>query len=148
MATFLVDTNILVYGVDASEPSKRSRAQEVLDRLFDTGSGVLSVQVLGEYLTSTARLPAVPFTAFQAAASALDWGTSWPVLDLTLATFRKAAQGMADHQLSYWDALLWATAKLNEVPNILTEDLQDGQLIEGVRILNPLLPSFDLARLG
>jgi predicted nucleic acid-binding protein len=49
--------------------------------------------------------------------------------------------------MSYWDALLWATSKLNSVPTYLTEDLSHGQVIEGVRILNPLRDDFDLALL-
>jgi predicted nucleic acid-binding protein len=51
------------------------------------------------------------------------------------------------HSLSYWDALIWAVAKLNQVPYVLTEDQQHGLFLEGVRFANPFVPEFDLALL-
>jgi predicted nucleic acid-binding protein len=54
----------------------------------------------------------------------------------------------AQQQLSYWDSLIWATAKLSGVPTVLSEDFSDGRLIEGVRFLNPFMSTFDLTRLG
>ena len=56
--------------------------------------------------------------------------------------------GLQRHQLSYWDSLILATAKLNGVPNVLSEDFSYGVLLEGVRFLNPFAQTFDLALLG
>ena len=49
--------------------------------------------------------------------------------------------------MSYWDAQLWATARLNQVDLVLSEDFQDGRVLHGVRFVNPFAPSFDLAAL-
>ena len=49
--------------------------------------------------------------------------------------------------MSYWDAQLWATARLNQVEVVLSEDFQDGRALDGVRFVNPFAPSFDLAAL-
>lgn len=55
-----------------------------------------------------------------------------------------AARGVLDHQLSFWDALIWATAKLNQIPVILSEDFRSGTSLEGVRFINPLSADFDV----
>ena len=56
--------------------------------------------------------------------------------------------GLQRRQLSYGNSLIWATAKLNGVPNVLSEDFSDGVLLEGVRFLNPFAETFDLALMG
>ena len=56
----------------------------------------------------------------------------------------EAARGVIDHQLRFWDALIWATAKLNQIPVILSEDFRSGASLEGVRFVNPLSDDFDL----
>lgn len=57
----------------------------------------------------------------------------------------EAARGFRQHRLSYYDAQIWATARLNQVPTVFTEDFQDGQRLEGVRFVNPLVAGFELA---
>jgi predicted nucleic acid-binding protein len=143
----LVDSNILVYTFDPGDQAKRARAVEVVDRLFQSRRGVLSVQCLTEfYNTITKRLPApVPEPR---ALRELEWFTqSWRVLDLTESAVLEGCRISAQHSLSVWDSLIWAVAKLNQVPVVLTEDMQDGQFLEGVTFRNPLLLEFDLADL-
>jgi len=48
------------------------------------------------------------------------------------------------HKLAYWDAQLWATARLNQIPVIFSEDFQSGGTIEGVKFINPLASDFNL----
>jgi predicted nucleic acid-binding protein len=60
----------------------------------------------------------------------------------------EAVRGVQHYQFAYWDALIWATAKLNGVLTVLTEDQPSSSLIEGVRFTNPLAEEFDLDRLG
>jgi predicted nucleic acid-binding protein len=57
-------------------------------------------------------------------------------------------RAVRQYQLAYWDGLIWATAKLNRVPTILSEDFQNGILLEGVRVQNPFAEDFDLAVLN
>ena len=66
------------------------------------------------------------------------------MFDLTPLIVLEAARGVRDYSLSYFDAQLWATARLNQVPLLLSEDFQDGRLLEGVRFLNPLTAEFNL----
>jgi predicted nucleic acid-binding protein len=56
----------------------------------------------------------------------------------------EAVRGVHAHQLPYYDALIWATARLNQITNVITEDGQHNRLIEGIRYLNPFDPGFDL----
>jgi predicted nucleic acid-binding protein len=51
------------------------------------------------------------------------------------------------YQLSYWDALIWATARENDIPNVVTEDQEHARLIGEVRYLNPFSPAFEMSLL-
>jgi len=68
------------------------------------------------------------------------------VLSVTPLIVLEAARGARDHGLNYWDAL-WATARLNQIPLILTEDFAHGRVLEGVQFLDPFASSFELAAL-
>jgi predicted nucleic acid-binding protein len=67
------------------------------------------------------------------------------VLDLDVRIFLDALQGVLAHGLSYWDALIWATAKGSGIGNILTEDQEHLRMVEDIRYLNPFDRSFDMA---
>jgi predicted nucleic acid-binding protein len=60
---------------------------------------------------------------------------------LTRATTLRALEAIPRHGLSFWDALNWAAAKENGIPEVYTEDFQHGREIEGVRIVNPFVGS-------
>jgi predicted nucleic acid-binding protein len=62
---------------------------------------------------------------------------AWRVLAVTPAVVLEAARASVQYQLAYWDAQVWATAKLNQIPTVLTEDLQHLRRIEGVEFLSP-----------
>ena len=126
---------------------KRARARAVLDRVVSGGRGALSTQVLGEvFRVLTARLePAL--SAAEGMAQLANLVRTWPVLSITPPIVLEAARGVRDHQLSYWDAQLWATARMNQVPTILTEDAAHGRVLEGIRYLNPFDRAFDLGAL-
>jgi predicted nucleic acid-binding protein len=66
------------------------------------------------------------------------------VFDLTQHIVLEAARGVRDHQLAYYDAQIWAAARLNQTQLILSEDFQDGQILEGVRFINPFSDGFIL----
>jgi len=60
--------------------------------------------------------------------------------------FSVAGRGVRDHKLSYYDAQVWATARLNQVPVVFSEDFRDGSILEGVRFVNPFSPKFLLEK--
>ncbi len=140
---FLVDTNVLVYAYDPTDGTKRARATEVLTQLGALRTGSLSVQVMGEFFTTVTRKIPSPLTDGQAERTLANYARSWTVYELSTAIVLEAIRGLQRYRLSYWDALIWATAKLNQVPYVLTEDMQHGQFLEGVRFQDPFAPDFD-----
>ncbi len=144
---FLVDTNVLVYVYDATEPAKQHRAVAVLDALRLAGNGAISVQILGEFFTTVTRRIPARLTPADAERSVTNYVRSWTVYELTPRIVLEAVRGVQRYQFAYWDGLIWATAKFNGVPNVLSEDFNDGALLDEVRFLNPFAPRFDLTAL-
>ena len=138
MARSLVDTNILVYSRDLNEPVKRARAIEVIDQLRASGELVLSAQCLNEF-SSTSLRRGTPISEVRVAVSR--WHDLGHVLPLTGSATTAALTAVERYGLSFWDALIWATAHDAGVPVVLSEDFQDGREIEGVRFVNPFKPS-------
>lgn len=146
-ADVLVDTNVFVYTYATAESEKRARALEALDRLVLHARGKTSTQVLGElFRVVTAKLRP-PRSAADALADITTLARAWPVLAVTPLVVLDAARGVRDHSLSYFDAQLWATARLNQIPLVLSEDFTHGRTLEGVRFLNPFEAAFDVAAL-
>jgi predicted nucleic acid-binding protein len=143
-ARFFVDTNILVYAYDYAEPAKQIRAQRLLAALETRGAGVISTQVLAEFFVTVTRRIPDPLTAAEGYARIENYLRAWTVLDMTGLTILEAVRGVRDHQLSFWDAQIWATARLAQVGIILSEDFTPGAVVEGIRFLNPVAVDFDL----
>ena len=147
MSDILVDTNILVYSYDPRDHEKQQRARAVLERLAPTGRVVLSVQCLTEFFRAVRwRLPD-PLTPERALSEVTRFARACRVLELTASAVLEACRASNDHQLAIWDALIWAVAKLNNVPYILTEDAEHDSVLEGVRFLNPYDEAFDVGLL-
>jgi predicted nucleic acid-binding protein len=144
----LVDTNVLVYAYDRAAGTKQARAVDTLSRVLRTGRGRLSTQVLGEFFRVATQRLAAPLTIGDACDQIARLLEAWPVLAITPPIVLEAARGVRDHRLPFWDAQLWATARLNQVEIVLSEDFTDGRTLEGVRFMNPFAPSFDVATLG
>jgi predicted nucleic acid-binding protein len=139
-----VDTNVLVYAYDRSEPEKQRRALQVLDDCMETESGVLSAQVLSEFFWNITRKIASPLSVPDACERVRVYAAVWAIMDVTELIVLEALRGVREHQFAYWDAQIWATARLNQIPLVLSEDFSDGTTLEGVRFLNPFAPLFDL----
>ena len=144
MTAILVDTNVLVYAHDRGEPEKQARAIEVLAWLEDTHRGRLSVQMLAEFFSLTTRGQSPKLTTYQAAQQVERFVQGWPVFPLTSQIILEAIRGVRTYQLAYWDAQIWAIARLNQIPVILSEDFNVGATLEGVRFVNPFAPDFVL----
>ncbi len=143
----LLDTNVLVYAHDRSEPEKQMRAHQILSTIFLRGRASLTTQVVGEFFRIvTQKLPA-PVPVGEAYLQVIDLLRTWPVLLVTPMIVLEAARGVRDHRLPFWDAQIWATARLNQISLVLSEDFSDGNVLEGVRFVNPFAPAFDLATL-
>jgi predicted nucleic acid-binding protein len=129
-----VDTNIFVCSVDRSAEAKHKRAQEVLIGLWNHGTGALSTQVLSEFGVNARRLGDLGWSSVQ---ELIEPYLAWEVVTIDRDDPPAALQLAERYQLSYWDALIVRGAIKAGASVLLTEDLSDGQVIEGVRIENP-----------
>ena len=143
-AKCFVDTNILVYAYDRSEPEKQQRALELLDDLVTSGAGAISAQVLSEFFVTVTRKLSAPLSLSEAYERIEHFLRFWTVFDLTGIVVLEAARGVREHQLNFWDAQIWAAARLNQVPIVFSEDFNSGQTIEGVHFVNPFDETFRL----
>jgi predicted nucleic acid-binding protein len=142
-ARVFVDTNVLVYQLDTRNPDKQGRAQAWLDHLWTTRTGRISFQVLQEfYVTVTRKMnPGLDREVARKVVRAL-WAWSPVLVDDRI--FMAAWMLQDRFELSWWDSLIVAAAKTSQCSHLLTEDLQHGQDLEGLRVLNPfqLSPEF------
>ena len=141
-ARVLVDTNILVYCYDRSEPAKQSRAIETVDKIASSRGGALSTQVLGEFFTTVTRKLPAPLSGEDAWGRIKHYASAWTIYELTPQVVLEAVRGVRERNMSYWDAQIWAVARLHRLSVVLSEDFQDGFHLEGVRFLNPLRAGF------
>lgn len=139
----LVDTNILLYPADPRERAKSRRCLEVLAAVNAAKVGYVSPQILGELFVGLRGLRP-PLSPQEMLRQVRYYVQYWTMCRMDSDTAMEAIRGALEHQLAYYDALIWATAKRNYVPVVLSEDCTDGRVIEGVLFRNPLEPSFSL----
>ena len=147
MARFLVDTNILVYAYDPRDTGKSGISRRLLEILLETGEGALTPQVLGEFFRVVTRKIPAPLSPEEAERSVAAYVRTWTIHDISRWTVLEAARGVRQYRFAFWDSMIWASAKLHQVPNILSEDFNSGALIEGVRFVNPYAPGFQVEAL-
>jgi len=126
-----VDTNVLAYAYDADSGDKGERAREVL---ADIDGAVVSTQVVLElFAVLTRKLGLTRAAADEATESLME-------LEVVATDARLVREGLRisrEHDISHWDAMIIAAAAASGCDVLLTEDLNDGQVIEGVRVVNP-----------
>ena len=134
--TCFVDTNLLVYSRDASEPVKQPRAREWLRHLWATRSGRLSTQVLSEYyVTVTTKLkPGLPPAE---AWDDVERLMAWSPQPIDAALLRRGRALQSRYRFAWWDALIAASAQASGCRFLLTEDFQAGQDIDSLTVINP-----------
>lgn len=131
-----VDTNVLVYARDLSVPAKQQRAHEWMSALWASRQGRTSVQVLNEYYVTVTRKLTPGLAARDARADVGDL-RAWAPVPIS-AGLVEAAFGVEDRfGLSYWDCLIVAAALAADCGYLLTEDLQDGQRLDTVTVIDP-----------
>jgi predicted nucleic acid-binding protein len=131
-----VDANVLVYALDSSAGPKQQGAQALLERLWESNTGCLSVQVLQEFFVTVTKKVAEPLPIDDATARVRElaaWRVFAPTADDVLAAIGLHSQT----KIGLWDAMIVLAAAESGCDVLWTEDLSDGQLLRGVRIRNP-----------
>lgn len=129
-----LDTNVLLYADDEDAGHKRDVAREQIKQALASGSGVLSTQVLQEYFVNATRK--LGLEAGRARAR-IDSYLAFDVVTVRIDHVLGAIDLHRLRGLSFWDALVVRCASDSGCGRLLTEDLQDGQTLEGVRVENP-----------
>jgi predicted nucleic acid-binding protein len=131
---FFVDTNVLLYSVDATLPGKQQAARLWINALWESGSGALSWQVLHEFYVNTVRKVRVPK---KIARQLVEDFAQWRPPEVTVGLIRRAWDWSDQAQLSYWDSLILAAAERLECGWLLSEDFQSGRRFGTVTIISP-----------
>ncbi len=131
---FSLDTNILVYAIDRDAGERHERSRSLLGRAARADC-VLTVQALGEFFHATTRKNLLE--PARAGALVRDWLDVFRIAAADGATLVDAMDAVAEHRLSFWDAMLWATVRQSGCSAILSEDMQDGRRLSGVEFVNP-----------
>jgi predicted nucleic acid-binding protein len=134
------DTNVLVYAYDQTASEKRDQARQLVERLWESGAGVISVQVLQElYVTLTRKVPArlSPENARSIVADLATWRVIEPAHEDVLV----AIDASRRWKVSFWDAMILIAAGKAGVLTLWSEDLTDGQIYDGVVVRNPFRAS-------
>jgi len=128
------DSNIFIYAIDVRYPGKQAVAAKVL-AVLETARQVIPLQVIGEFQNVAVRKLKLP-RAF-AASLAAETLTTFETFPVSRSSAKAALAEMAAARLSYWDALMLASAAEAGCTVMLSEDMQDGARIFGVEIVNP-----------
>ncbi len=136
MSAEFCDTNVLVYAYDASAGDKHQRAKRLLQQLWESGNGVISIQVLQELFVALTRKVAHPLSIHDARGIMADIAT-WHVVEPTRGDVLEAIDATARWQVSFWDAMVLTAARKARAPTLWSEDLSDGQSYDGTTVHNP-----------
>ncbi len=138
---YFLDTNIFVYSFDRAAEAKRTRARALIDAALRTQKGIISTQVLQEFLN-------VASTKFERSLSMQDCyryldSVLAPLCEVfpSIALYRSALELQADTRYSFYDSLMIAAALHADCDTLYSEDLRDGHNVRGVTIKNPFQPS-------
>ena len=131
---FSLDTNILVYSVDRDSGDRHTQSRVLLERAAKRDC-VLTVQALAEFFHVTTRKHLLHPSL--ASAFVRDWLDVFQITSADGAAVEEAMQAVEEHRLSFWDAMLWSTARRSGCSALVTEDMQHGRRLGGIEIINP-----------
>jgi len=132
---FTLDTNILVYATDSNAGLRHRKAQTLIRRAADSDC-ILLLQALAEFCRVAIGKSGLAIK--DAGRIVQAWRDVFPVYCADAAALVDAMEAVDVHNLAFWDAMLWATARRAGCRAVLSEDFQDGRELGGVVFLNPL----------
>jgi predicted nucleic acid-binding protein len=131
----LVDSNVLIYAHDADSPLRQRQVAECLKRLWLSQTGRMSTQVLQEFYVNVTQKIRIPMAKPVTREVVRNYG-SWVHSDITPATVIRAAEISEIWKISFWDGMVFAAAEQSGASELLSEDLNDGLKVAGIRIVN------------
>jgi predicted nucleic acid-binding protein len=137
VAKIFIDTNIFVHTLDRYDKNKQKAARETVKRIVENDSAVVSTQVLQEFYTiCTMKLHFMPLRVKE---YVHNYSENLEVVQNSCEIIERGIDISIISQISFWDALIIAAAEYSKCSEIITEDLNDGQIISGIRIRNPFI---------
>jgi predicted nucleic acid-binding protein len=136
---FFLDTNIVIYCFDDTAPLKQSRAKDLMAHGASSGMGVVSYQVLQEFCNVASASKRLALNAEKTMAFASLLLAPMNQVQPSLALLTAALKIKTDVGYSFYDSLIVAAAVQASCPILYSEDMQHGQLVAGLRIVNPFL---------
>lgn len=131
-----LDTNIMVYAHDRSSGDKYAVAREIMDYLWESRRGVISVQVLQEFFVCVTQKTLKPLL-IKNARIILEYLSTWDIVANDKYITLKAIDIQERYRFSFWDSMIIQAAIQGQARILLSEDLPDGQVVEDLKILNP-----------
>lgn len=129
-----LDTNLFVYSMDKYNPEKMVKSRSILKKTIKEYNAAISTQVMQEfYVTATKKLQSDPITV----KNILRQIENFEIINTSPELIYEAIDCSILNQISFWDALIIAAAESAKCEEIWTEDLNEGQIIRGVKIVNP-----------
>ncbi len=132
---FSLDANVFFYAIDANDPRRHGRAAEIVERAAVEHDCVIALQAFCEFFAAATRKDGM--TIAEAGAQVTDWQTLYTIAYPGPGSLQQAINAVAQHNLSFWDAMLWSVVKDAGVTVLLSEDFQDGRELGGVWFRNP-----------
>jgi len=131
---YCMDTNILIYSIDKQAGDRHHSAIKIMQKMM-TSDCVLTLQSLGEFFHASTRKGKMPQQ--EVISQIDDWMTLFPVISAAPTTLKMAMNAVAEHQFSFWDAMILETAAQAGVTHLYSEDMQHKQSWKGMVIENP-----------
>jgi len=135
-ANVFVDTNVLIYAVDQADLQKQQAAQAWRQWLWETNRGRISLQVLQEFYVNAIKKQ---LSAQAEIRKEIEDLMTWQPIPLDASVIARAWKIEDRYRISFWDSLIIAAARVADCRYLLTEDLQRGQELDGVMIVDPFL---------
>jgi len=130
------DTNILIYAVDHTDPIKRRKAGELLEREAGAGNAIISTQVLQEFYSASTLKLKRPLNKL-VAEEIVEELMALPVKQVDISIILAAIKRNQSDQISFWDALIIETALRAGARILWSEDMQHDREFDGLKIQNP-----------
>ena len=130
-----LDTNVLIYACDSSDPRRQELATQLIERTVD---GVLLWQIACEFIAASRKLSGQGFTASDAWSRLAEFQALFPLVLPTVGVFERARQLHLLSNVSFWDAMIITMARRAGAQVLWSEDLHHGQAFDGVTVRNPL----------